>query len=66
MLKYPLLEPLLACEEKVINAAFDYLDFWSQVTWKSLTLEWCYEVFPQFSSGECEVIFNSWKKAHDG
>ena len=60
MLKHQLLEPLLACTEEEINDAYEYMDDWTNNSNRDFTLELFYAIFPQFSGGESEVIFNSW------
>jgi hypothetical protein len=63
MLKYPLLEPLLVCTEEEINAAFEYMDNWIDMDIGEFTLKLFWTMFPQFSGGESEVIFDSWMNA---
>ena len=64
--KYPLLEPLDACTEDEINAAFEYLDKLEEALDQPITLNFYYEVSASFSGGEANVIFESWKAAKDG
>lgn len=62
-LLYPLTEELQACTEEEINKAYGLLDEWQDVIERKLTIEDFYNVFPQFSGGESDVIFASWQKA---
>ena len=63
MLKYILTEDLPACTEEEINKTFDYMDEWMLNLESPFTIDLLHEVFPQYSSGECKVIFESWVNA---
>jgi hypothetical protein len=63
MYKYNLAHELPACTEEEINRTFEYMDEWKENIESPFTLELLHEIFPQYSSKECEVIFESWKNA---
>lgn len=60
---YPLTEPLPACSDNEIDSTFIALDDWQSAIDRGITLDDFYKTFPQYSGGEGEVIYNSWKKA---
>jgi hypothetical protein len=60
MKRYPLTQALPACNQDEISRTFEYMDEWKASVAAPLTLELLGQIFPQYSSGECEVIFNSW------
>jgi hypothetical protein len=63
MHKYKLTHELPACTEDEINRTFDYMDEWKENLEEPFTIDMLHEVFPQYSSGECQVIFESWENA---
>lgn len=64
MLKYPLTAELPACTEEEINQTFEYMDAWRKDSASPFTFELLYEIFPQYSGREAEVIFKSWNDAN--